>query len=216
MPVPSNPKLYHITHGANLGEIIATGGLLADSQAVRGTPPRRVGMADVVARRKQLPVPCLPATNVGDYVPFHFCPRSVMLYVISRGNHPSLTYTSGQRPIVHLEADLHSVAKWADGQQVRWAFTLSNAAERQAEFRRRLNYLSDVNWDAVNARHWSGRLMAPKQAEFLVHRCVPWSLIERIGVKDGRVAQRVSQITAGTDVRVEVRRAWYYWDKGAR
>ena len=37
-------------------------------------------MSKVVARRKQLPVPCHPATCMGDYVPFHFCPRSVMLY----------------------------------------------------------------------------------------------------------------------------------------
>lgn len=210
MPVPSNPKLYHITHGANLQAIIDSGGLLADSEAVQGRPPKRIGMADVVTRRKLLPVPCYPATRIGDYVPFYFCPRSVMLYVISRGNHPSLTYTSGQRPIVHLEADLHSVAKWADGQRAPWAFTLSNAAKSEAEFRCRLGDLCDVNWEAVKARQWSGGLMAPKQAEFLVHRHVPWSLIERIGVMDGRMAQRVSQITAGTAVRVEARGAWYY------
>ena len=167
-------------------------------------------MADVVDRRKLLSVPCHPVTKVGDYVPFYFCPRSVMLYVIYRGNHPGLTYTSGQVPIVHLEADLHTVAEWADRQRVPWAFTLSNAAESEAEFRRRLDDLSDVNWEAVKARQWSGRLMAPKQAEFLVHRRVPWSLIERIGVINMRVAQRVSQITAGRAVRVEVRGAWYY------
>ena len=210
MPVPSNPKLYHITHGANLGAIIAAGGLLADSEAVHGTPPKRIGMANVVDRRKRLPVPCHPTTCVGDYVPFYFCPRSVMLFVISRHNHPGLTYTSGQVPIVHLVADLHTVVKWADGQHVPWAFTLSNAAKSEAEFRCRLDDLSDVHWDAVKARQWSGGLMARKQAEFLVHRRVPWSLIERIGVMDGRVAQRVSQITAGTAVRVEVRSAWYY------
>ena len=210
MPVPSNPKLYHITHGANLGAIIAAGGLLADSEAVHGTPPKRIGMANVVDRRKRLPVPCHPTTCVGDYVPFYFCPRSVMLFVISRHNHPGLTYTSGQVPIVHLVADLHTVVEWADRQRVPWAFTLSNAAKSEAEFRCRLDDLSDVHWDAVKARQWSGGLMARKQAEFLVHRRVPWSLIERIGVMDGRVAQRVSQITAGTAVRVEVRSAWYY------
>lgn len=71
MPVPSNPKLYHITHGANLQAIIDSGGLLADSEAVQGRPPKRIGMADVVTRRKLLPVPCYPATRIGDYVPFH-------------------------------------------------------------------------------------------------------------------------------------------------
>ena len=37
-----------------------------------------------------------------------------MLYVVSRRNHPSLTYTAGQAPIVHLEADLHTVVGWAN------------------------------------------------------------------------------------------------------
>ncbi len=103
-------------------------------------------MSEVVVRRKQLPVPCHPATCVGDYVPFHFCPRSVMLYVISRGNHPSLTYSAGQAPIVHLEVDLHAVVDWADRQCVPWAFTLSNAAETHAEYRCRIADLGDVNW----------------------------------------------------------------------
>lgn len=210
MQVPSRPKLYHITHGANLRAIIAADGLLADIRAGQGAAPKRIGMPGVVARRRQLPVSCHPSTCVGEYVPFYFCPRSVMLYVISRRNDPSLSYTEGQRPIVHLEADLHTVVQWADDRRVRWAFTLSNAAETYAEFRCRLGDLSDVNWDAVEARYWSGALKGPKLAEFLVHQRVPWSLIERIGVIDAQVAQRVSEITAGTPVRVEVRRSWYY------
>ena len=214
MPVPSRPKLYHITHGANLQAIIAAGGLLADSEAVQGAAPTRIGMPEVVARRRQLPVPCHPPTCVGEYVPFYFCPRSVMLYVISRRNHQGLTYTGGQRPIVHLEADLRRIVEWADDQQVPWAFTLSNAAEIHAEFRCRLGDLGEVNWAAVRAQQWSGPWKAPKQAEFLVHGYVPWSLIERIGVMDDQVAQRVSGITAGsTTVRVEVRPAWYYQDQ---
>ena len=134
-----------------------------------------------------------------------------MLYVISRGNHPSLTYDAGQVPIVHLEADLHTVVEWASSQQALWAFTLGNAAESRAEFRCRLTDLGDVNWTAVAANQWSGDLKGPKQAEFLVHRYLPWSLIERIGVMSERVAARVSEIVDGTaGVRVEVRREWYY------
>ena len=56
---------------------------------------------------------CRPGLNVGDCVPFYFCPRSVMLYLIHRANHPELDYRGGQGPIVHLEADLHEAANWA-------------------------------------------------------------------------------------------------------
>ena len=97
----------------------------------------------------------------------------------------------------------------AEAARLHWAFTLSNAAGSHAEFRFRLGDLSDVNWDAVMARQWRG-LKDPKQAEFLVHRYVPWSLIERIGVMNRRVEQRVSEITAGTAIRVEALPEWYY------
>ena len=134
-----------------------------------------------------------------------------MLYVISRRNHPSLSYTPGQVPILHIEADLRAVVAWASSQRVPWAFTLGNAAERRAEFRCRLTDLGEVNWTAVGADRWSGDLKGPKQAEFLVHRYLPWSLIERIGVINKRVARRVCEIIGDVShVRVEVRREWYY------
>ena len=56
-----------------------------------------------------------PSLCVGDCVPFYFCPRSVMLYVISMRNHAELSYQGGQEPIVHLEADLYDVVAWANG-----------------------------------------------------------------------------------------------------
>ena len=129
------------------------------------------------------------------------------------GNHPSLSYGGGQVPIVHLEADLHTVVAWADSQRVPWAFALGNAAESRAEFRCRLTDLSEVNWTAVAADQWNGDLKGPKQAEFLVHRSPPGSLIERIGVINKWVARRVCEIVGGTArVRVEVRRQWLLLD----
>ena len=208
MRVPKRPKLYHITHGANLGAIIKTGGLLADSEAAQGRAPTRVGMSEVVARRKHLPVSYHPKTCVGDYVRIYFCPRSVMLYLISRRNHPSLSETPpGRCRSCIWRADLHAVVEWANGERVPWAFTFGNAAESRAEFRSRLVDLREVNWTAVAADRWSGDLKGPKQAEFLVHQHPPWSLIERIGVMNERLARRVSEIIGGTArVRVEVRR----------
>ena len=216
MSVPLRPKLYHITHGANLTAIIGSDGLRTD-RARRA--PRNVGMPEVVSRRRRLPLPCHPGTWVGDYVPFYFCPRSVMLYVISRKNHPSLTYRGGQAPIIHLRADLHTAVEWANGAGIRWAFSLSNAAERHAEFRCRIADLHEVDWSAVRARGWGGDSKAAKQAEFLVHEGVPWSLIERIGVQRQGAARRVDEILASTSdahrPRVEVRRDWYYQETEA-
>lgn len=127
--VPARPLVYHVTHADNLSRVLADGGLLSDAVVVsRGGPAVAIGMSSIKERRlRELRVKCHPETFVGEYVPFYFCPRSIMLYLIHRGNHPELTYCGGQGPIVHLVADLGEVVRWADGEGRRWAFSLSNA-----------------------------------------------------------------------------------------
>jgi ssDNA thymidine ADP-ribosyltransferase DarT-like protein len=115
-----------------------------------------IGMGGIKARRLGLPVECHPGDHVGDFVPFYFCPRSIMLCVIHCANHPELTYRGGQEPIVHLEADLHEVIAWADGNGRKWAFSLSNAGAYYTQFRARVDQLDDVNWPAVAATDFRG------------------------------------------------------------
>ena len=104
---PDRPKLYHITHVDNLRAIVADGALVSDAELIRrGGPAQAIGMSEIKRRRvEELEVGSHPGTKVGDYVPFYFCPRSVMLFVIHRANHPDLTYRGGQECIVHLEAE---------------------------------------------------------------------------------------------------------------
>ena len=64
-------------------------------------------MSEIKQRRLTNPVKCRPGLSVGECVPFYFCPRSVMLYVIHMANHPELKYRGGQGAIVHLEAGLY-------------------------------------------------------------------------------------------------------------
>ncbi len=54
----------------------------------RGGPAGSIGMSNIKQRRLQLPLRCHKGDSVGEYVPFYFCPRSVMLYLIYRANHP--------------------------------------------------------------------------------------------------------------------------------
>lgn len=114
-----NYDIFHITHIRNLPSILADAALLSDAQMmVRGGPCEGIGMSTIKARRLSLPVPCHPGTQVGDYVPFYFCPRSVMLYLLHKGNHPELRYRGGQDPILTLRADLRVVLTWIRQQDI--------------------------------------------------------------------------------------------------
>jgi len=211
MPTPpTQPKIYHITHVDNLPSIIGEGGLLSDATMIaRGGPCKAIGMSSIKQRRLELPLDCHPGDHVADYVPFYFCPRSVMLYLIYRGNHVDLTYQGGQEPIVHLEADLHCVVRWANQDGRRWAFSLSNAGAHYAQFRNCLADLGDVDWPAVASLDFrSAEVKEGKQAEFLLHGSFPWDLVSRIGAHSRGIAQRVDAalISALHHPIIEVRR----------
>ncbi|HEV7370214.1 type II toxin-antitoxin system toxin DNA ADP-ribosyl transferase DarT [Arenibaculum sp.] len=209
---PQHPKIYHITHVDNLPAIIAAGELISDAAVIaQGGPQVTIGMGKLKKRRLELPVTCHSGDHVADYVPFYFCPRSVMLYLLHQANHSELAYRGGQGPIVHLEADMQEVVGWADGEGRRWAFSLSNAAAYYCQFRASLADLGDVNWQAVDARNWVS-CREEKQAEFLLHGTFPWTLVRRIGVVSDEIAARAAAALHGAPHRpsVEIRRDWYY------
>jgi ssDNA thymidine ADP-ribosyltransferase, DarT len=109
---PAQPKIYHIVHIDRLPSIIADGSFWSDSVVARRSKPgTTIGMSGIKARRLTLEIQCQPGLHVGDCVPFYFCPRSVMLFLIYQSNHPELNYRGGQGPIVHLEADLHAAVR---------------------------------------------------------------------------------------------------------
>jgi len=114
--IPTNPKLYHITHIDNLPKIVDAGWLWSDRRRLsRGLACEIIGMPTIKKRRlDEIEVTCVPGTKVGDYVPFYLCPRSVMLFIFFKKNHLDLPYKGGQEPIIHLQADLGASA------QVSW------------------------------------------------------------------------------------------------
>ncbi len=211
--IPPTVKLYHIVHVDRLPSIVADGFLWCDAEIVRRAPPgTTIGMNGIKQRRlNELRLSSHPDVHVGDCVPFYFCPRSVMLYLIHR-RHAELTYQGGQALIIHLQADLDAVVAWANAQPARWAFTLSNAGSYYFEDRNDVARLGEINWAAVQATDWRGGLKEGKQAEFLLEHHLPWHLIERIGVHSAAVHGQVINALPAHKHRppVEVLRDWYY------
>lgn len=214
MPQPKNPKIYHIIHTDRLRSVIKDGGLFCDAEMnKRDTSGSTIGMSRIKERRLSLPVACHSGDYVGDYVPFYFCARSVMLYVIQCANNPDLEYTGGQEPIIHLEADLKSVIEWANAHNKRWAFSLSNAGASYTEFRSRVDQLNELKWNFIASTDFRPRdIQEGKQAEFLFHHYFPLELFERIGVMSAAVAQQVANmmITLPHKPKIEIQRNWYY------
>ncbi|HEY1464433.1 MAG TPA: DUF4433 domain-containing protein [Terriglobales bacterium] len=213
MPSPRHPKIYHIVHMDRLPSIVSDGYLWCDAEVVRrASPGTTIGMNNIKQRRlTELTLSSHPDLHVGDCVPFYFCPRSVMLYLMYKGNHPDHLYRGGQDPIIHLEADLNAVVNWANQEGWRWAFTLSNAGSYYFEDRSDLSQLDEIDWDAVQARQWQN-CKDRKQAEFLLEHSFPFQLIERIGVHSRVQYQQIINALpiGGRLPNVEISPDWYY------
>ena len=207
-----NLKIYHIVHIDKLQSIINSGGLLSDSEVIRqGLNGTNIGMNSIKQRRlNELTLSTYPDLFVGQCVPFYFCPRSVMLYMMSV-NSCNMEYQGGQDNIIHLEADLTSSIAWANANSKRWVFTSSNAGSRYFQDTNNISNLSRLNWNAINARYWND-VVEEKQAEFLCEHSFEWSLIHRIGVSNQTVYQQVLNIINSSYHKpyVEVKNDWYY------
>jgi hypothetical protein len=215
MAIPDQIKIYHILHVDRLPSMIKDGCLWCDAEVNRRSPPgTTIGMNKIKERRlKRLTLATRPDLHVGDCVPFYFCPRSVMLYIIHQANHPELEYRGGQEPIIHIEADFLASVVWAQQNNLHWAFSLSNAGSSFFEDRCNLASLNEINWDAVHANQWAAPLIKEgKQAEFLMEHHFPWQLVERIGVKTLGVYQRVANVlpAGGHRPKLEIKQEWYY------
>jgi hypothetical protein len=217
MNTPPRPRLYHIVHADRLPSILADGHIWSDAEVLRRSPAgTTIGMNRIKKRRlNDLTLSSHPDLHVGDCVPFYFCPRSVMLYVIYMANDPDLEYRDGEEPIVHLELDLLAVVSWAEQHGRRWAFTLSNAGSKFFEDRSGLSRLDEIDWAAVNADDWRA-CKEGKQAEFLLEHAAPWSLVQSIGVLTPETREGVVKALKGSthSPNVEIRKDWYYSKEG--
>jgi len=213
MTAPENIKIYHIIHISKLPAIVGEGFLLSDSEmSKRESVGVTIGMDEIKRRRlEKLKLSSHPGLYVGQCVPFYFCPRSVMLYMFHMRNHPDIKYHGGQEPILHLVADLQETVDWAENNNVRWAFTNSNAGSSYFDDFSDLRNLIKLDWDAIQARQWSGR-RDKKQAEFLIEKVMPWELIEEIGVYSYDWVDEVDKKLKKLHYKPVVRahREWYY------
>jgi hypothetical protein len=211
--VPNQIKLYHIIHISKLPAILAEKYLISDAE-VRKRPHMgiTIGMSEIKNRRlKELKFTSYPNLYVGECVPFYFCPRSIMLYLLHMRNHRDIEYREGQAPIIHLVADLQRAIEWAEQNNLRWVFTDSNAGSRYFNDYSNLSFLNKINWNAIEARDWQN-CKEQKQAEFLIEQHFPWELVEEIGAYSPKRVEETNNILATTTHKppVEVKNGWYY------
>ncbi len=202
---PADPFIFHITHLDNLPGILRAGGLWCDAERIRRTlASTNIGLKHIKMRRLSRPVTTRAGGMLGDYVPFNFCYRSVMLYSICRGH---VDYDGGQDSIIHLVSRISTATALGGA----WAFTDRHAELAHALHFDDLQHLVDVPWPVMNLAYWQEH-REERQAEFLVHRFFPWTAVLGIAVRTAATEARVVQLMHGQahQPALAVRPGWYY------
>ncbi|MGH1440798.1 MAG: type II toxin-antitoxin system toxin DNA ADP-ribosyl transferase DarT [Cellvibrionaceae bacterium] len=199
-------SISHITHIDNLASIIAEGCLWSDAKRIeRGLVNQNIGYSHIKQRRLRRPVNVAVGGSIGDYVPFNFCPRSVMLFVIHKGHQD---YNGGQGQIVHLLSEVDTVR----ASNPHCFFTDIHADLDYAEQIDDFNRLGELDIQHISTEcNWVD-MKEEKQAEFLAFEHVKWHTITRIGVQTPEIATSVTQILAASAHKpaLEVQPSWYY------
>ncbi len=91
-------------------------------------------------------------------------------------------------PVIHLVSSAEAV--YASNQPS--VFTNGHAIMTLSEFFTNLADLKEIDWDVMASRYWNDTQAHPgrkrrRQAEFLVYKFFPWSLVTEIGVLNRKV-----------------------------
>lgn len=210
-----NPKIYHIIHIDRLDSILNDRFLFSDKIITKRQNPSLtvIGMEHIKKRRlNELKLHSHPELFVGDCVPFYFCPRSVMLYVIHKAQSSDLKYKGGQSSILHLVGNFEKVTAWAEANKLRWAFTSSNAGSLYFDDYSKAEDLSLLRWESIHSNFWAGEHKEYKSAEFLLEQQLALELIEEIGVYSESQKEQVESLlqSFNSNIKVTVQRSWYY------
>lgn len=211
---PDPTPIYRILHFDNLSIHLQRDALHAPNHTPNDALVyRTIHDQDVQASRRVTRVTCGPGGTVHDYVPFYLGPRSPMLFRLHTGYR--VQYAEGQEPLIYLVSSGQAVA--AAG--FRFVFSNGHGLAAFTRWFDDLNKLGEVDWEAVYATYWNDTVDDPdrqrrKQAEFLVHRSLPWRHIERIGVLNQRIRALVDGVLDRFPGRhrppVGIEPGWYY------
>ena len=205
---PERTPIFHITHVDNIESIVSAGCIHCDASRRRGDfACVNIGHMHIKDRRMRRQVPKAAGGVLGDYVPFNFCPRSVMLYVIHKQGVSG--FYGDHRSIIHLATTVGEACR--SGRP--WTFTDRHAELGYALYFDDLSELHRVNWDVMQLRYWSEKeISEQRQAEFLVHNHFPWTCVKWIAVHKPAIEKDAARILslATHQPNILIRSSFYY------
>jgi hypothetical protein len=204
MQIPRPTPIYRLIHIDNLSVILECSGMHAPNHPPEGgCDYRAIHNVDIQKIRRQRSIPCGPGGTAHDYVAFYFGRRSPMLYQLHTGWVEDCD--EGQEPLIYAVSMVETIVQAG----LEFVFSDGHGIAAFTQWFDNLNDLDKVDWDMVYADYWKDVVedmdrQRRKQAEFLVHRFCPWGAVNRIGVLNDAVKERVERILDRKNISMPV------------
>lgn len=172
---------YRIIHIQNLSYILEQG-MVSKQHPQANAAYIQIGNPEIIDVRSNTAVRIEGYGDIGEYVPFYFTPRSMMLYNIVTGYRSPLVPKRNREEIVVIRCLIEQLATLD-----HWFFTNGQGNDFISKHFHDLDKLSEIDWESIQQSNFSksdGDFDRPRryQAEFLVRHVVPLSHIESLHV----------------------------------
>jgi hypothetical protein len=197
---------YRICHIENLEHILQYG--LCTQHHKNANPNYKpIGNPDIIGNRDRAYVKIQGYGVIGDYIPFYFTPRSIMLYNIVTGYRAPFVPKLPRQDIIIFRALIADLCE----QEHRYFFTdgQANTTSLTNHFNA-LTYLDRIDWESILSGNFtkSGDPDRPRryQAEILVQHHLPITSLSSIIVynKAAEAAVKSALNKAGIILNVQV------------
>jgi hypothetical protein len=202
---------YRITHRDNLDHVLKYGlvnkhHINADKNFVA------IGNLEIIDVRGDTKVNLPGYGNVGEYVPFYFTPRSIMLYNIVTGYYAPKVPKRGKNEIIIIRCHIEDLV-----QGNKWFFTDGQANDGETAHYDDIRYLDQIDWDCIQQSNFNKSdgdydRQRRYQAEFLVRNEVPAAQIQSVCVYNeavkGWAEQKIN--AAGLKIPVYIHQQYFF------
>lgn len=195
---------YRVCHIENLPHILENG-LCTKYHPKASADFISIGNSEIIGVRDDTKVKIEGYGIIGEYVPFYFTPKSMMLYNIITGFREPIVKKRLKSELMVIRSVINDLSKigkffFTDGQ--------ANVTSMTNHFND-LKYLSAIDWDIIQKSDFSKNetdndKQRRYQAEFLVYKHVPVSSIESINVYNDKAETIVKKEMAKTNILLPI------------
>jgi hypothetical protein len=203
---------YRITHQDNFAHLLKFG-LVHKNHAQADANFVAIGNSEIIDVRGTTPVRIEGYGNIGDYVPFYFTTRSIMLYNIITGYYAPKVPRREKDELIAIRCKISTLTR-----EQQWFFTDGQANDGESRHYNHLRHLNNIDWDCIQHSNFSKSdgdydRQRRYQAEFLVYNQVPTACIESINVYTAEMKNWAEQEIkrAGLKIPVNVQK-YYFFD----